>query len=549
MNYDAKRARELLREGTAQAKAEFREGQEEAIRHIVEGRGRLLVIQRTGWGKSYVYFIACRLLREGGAGPSILISPLLSLMRNQLQAAERMGLRAVSIHSDNREEWVHNQHLLCEGQADLLLISPERLANEGFCDTVLSPILREIAMLVVDEAHCISDWGHDFRPYYRLIERVIPQLPASLRLLATTATANARVMRDLEQILGPDLQVQRGELARPSLVLQNIELAKRSERMAWLAEQLPRLPGSGIVYTLTVRDAQQVAAWLQHCGITAKAYYSGAPEREQIEDQLMRNRLKVLVATTALGMGFDKPDIAFVIHYQMPASVVAYYQQVGRAGRALEAAYGILLYGKGDKGILDFFIRTAFPSEPEIAAILQILSWHPQGLSDEEIARFMQLPQGQVEKALALLAVEEPAMVRKWGRRWCVTGVKRTPGFQQRARRLTQLRCDERDQMLAYTCCRRGQMRFLVSALDSDEVLHEPSTRPQLPSEPGAEMVTQARQFQREYNDSRGKTVARKSGGRTQERTKASVSPSARGGRSRPCGRRSRRRDLWLPGM
>ena len=347
MKYHSRHALDLLRSGTGRPDAEFREGQEHAVRHVVEGRGRLLVVQKTGWGKSFVYFIATRLLRESGAGPALLVSPLLALMRNQIAAAERMGIHAVRITSDNREHWEDVEARLHRDEVDILLISPERLGNEHFRDEVLAEIAERVAFLVIDEAHCISDWGHDFRPHYRLIERIARTLPPNLRLLATTATANNRVMNDLRAVLGPDLEVSRGDLSRPSLLLQTIRLPRQSERLAWLAEQVPALPGHGIIYTLTVRDANQVAEWLQSRGIEAEAYTGQTGDRrEELEQALLDNRVKALVATTALGMGFDKPDLGFVIHYQSPSSVVHYYQQVGRAGRALDAAYGVLLSGE-----------------------------------------------------------------------------------------------------------------------------------------------------------------------------------------------------------
>ncbi|HLI50397.1 MAG TPA: DEAD/DEAH box helicase, partial [Thermomicrobiaceae bacterium] len=371
MIYAQRRALELLRAGSGIPKASFRSGQEDAIRHVVEGRGRLLVVQRTGWGKSFVYFIAAKLLREAGQGPALLISPLLSLMRNQLMAASRMGLEAFTINSDNFEEWPAVEAAIAGDRVDLLLISPERLAGPRFRHNVLSHILERVSLLVVDEAHCISDWGHDFRPHYRLLERVIPTLPPDLRLLATTATANQRVMDDLEAVLGPGLQVHRGELTRTSLALQSISLPGQAERLAWLAEMLPTLPGSGIIYTLTVRDAEQVAAWLRSRGLDVEAYTSlSGPRRIELEQALLDNQVKALAATTALGMGFDKPDLAFVIHYQSPGSVVAYYQQVGRAGRALDAAYGVLLNGEEDTEITDFFIQRAFPARNQLQLVM-----------------------------------------------------------------------------------------------------------------------------------------------------------------------------------
>ena len=247
MTFDTNRAIELLQLGSGIPNADFRAGQEEAIRHVVEGRGRLLVVQKTGWGKSFVYFIATKLLREAGAGPALLISPLLALMRNQIAAAERMGVRAITINSDNQDEWTNVEAAIQRNEVDVLLISPERLANERFRTEVLAGVAGRIALLVIDEAHCISDWGHDFRPHYRLLERLVRTLPANLRLLATTATANNRVMDDLQTVLGPHLDVSRGGLNRPSLVLQTMRLPGQAERLAWLAARVAALPGHGII--------------------------------------------------------------------------------------------------------------------------------------------------------------------------------------------------------------------------------------------------------------------------------------------------------------
>ena len=325
MEYNGKRAVALLRIGSGIPGAQFREGQEDAIRHAVESRGKLLVVQKTGWGKSFVYFIATKLLREGGSGPALLISPLLSLMRNQIAAAERMGVRAATINSNNKSEWGMVEAEVRRDRVDILLISPERLANDDFRENFLPVMAGRVSMLVIDEAHCISDWGHDFRPDYRRIERIARTLPPTVQMLGTTATANNRVLDDLTEVLGPDIQIMRGDLSRPSLLLQTIKLPGRVERLAWLAERLDEIPGSGIIYTLIIRDANQVARWLQSRGLNVQAYTSRSENREDLEQDLLDNRVKALVATVALGMGYDKPDLEFVIHYQMPGSVVAYY--------------------------------------------------------------------------------------------------------------------------------------------------------------------------------------------------------------------------------
>ena len=502
MTYNPARALELLRIGSGRADANFREHQEDAIRHIVEGKGRLLVVQKTGWGKSFVYFIATKLLREEGAGPALLISPLLALMRNQIAAAERMGVHADTINSDNLNDWAAVEAKLRRNETDILLISPERLANERFGTQVLAPIAGQISMLVIDEAHCISDWGHDFRPHYRLLERIVKTLPPTLRLLATTATANNRVMEDLGAVLGPKLELSRGDLNRTSLSLQTIRLPSQAERLAWLAEQLATLQGHGIIYTLTVRDAYQVADWLKSQGFNVEAYTSETGDRrEELEQALLQNKVKALVATTALGMGYDKPDLAFVIHYQMPGSVVAYYQQVGRAGRALAAAYGVLLSGDEETNIADWFIRSAFPTRDEAAAVLDALEAEPDGLSVPELLALVNISKGRIEKTIALLSLESPAPIAKQGTKWQLTAASLSDGFWERAERLTAVRRAEVEQMREYVELPFGEhMRFLIRALDGDDTAVSPPAFPPFPTTVSDALVRQAVEFLRRTN-------------------------------------------------
>jgi ATP-dependent DNA helicase RecQ len=476
MTYNAQRALELLRLGAGGLRGpggdriQFRMGQEEAIRHIVEGRGRLLVVQKTGWGKSFVYFIATKLLREAGNGPALLISPLLALMRNQIAAAERMGVRAVTINSDNQDDWEGIEAAIQRNEVDILLISPERLANERFLTEVLAGVAGQIALLVIDEAHCISDWGHDFRPHYRLLERIVRTLPSNLRLLATTATANNRVMDDLAVVLGPNIEVTRGDLNRPSLMLQTMRLPSQAERLAWLAAQVPALPGHGIIYTLTVRDAVQVASWLKSRGLNVESYTGETGDgRAELEQALQENRVKALVATMALGMGFDKPDLAFVIHYQTPGSVVAYYQQVGRAGRALDAAYGVLLSGEEETDITDYFIESAFPTRDEVGDVLEALESAPNGLSVPELLGRVNLSKGRIEKTIALLSLESPAPIAKQGTKWQLTAANLSEVFWARAERLTELRYNEQQQMQEYVSLKSGHMEYLIRALDGEQ--------------------------------------------------------------------------------
>ena len=468
--YSAERALELLRLGSGQVHAMFRDGQEEAIQQMIDGDHRLLVVQKTGWGKSFVYFISTKILREAGCGPALLVSPLLALMRNQIAAAERMGVRAATINSDNIAKWTEVEAKIKQNEIDILLISPERLANERFRTEILDGLSLHVSLVVVDEAHCISDWGHDFRPHYRLLERFIRNMPPNIKLLATTATANNRVVQDLENVLGPNLRISRGDLNRPSLTLQTIRLASKAERLAWLSHQLSALAGHGIIYTLTVRDANQVANWLNSQGFDVEAYTGeSGSHRPELEQALSENRIKALVATTALGMGYDKPDLSFVIHYQMPSSVVAYYQQVGRAGRALNAAYGILLSGKEEDDIANWFIKSAFPTNEEVKEVVAQLEAHPAGLSVPQLLKEVNLSQGRVEKTLSLLALESPPPITKSGRHWQKTEVALSEDFWERAERLTTLRRREQQRMREYVHLPFGQhMSFLISELDGD---------------------------------------------------------------------------------
>jgi ATP-dependent DNA helicase RecQ len=469
-------ALDLLRTATNGAASDFRDGQWEAISALVNERARVLLVQRTGWGKSMVYFLATKFFRDAGVGPTLIISPLLALMRDQLAAARRLGLTAETINTTNRDDWDAIVARVVGGETDLLLVSPERLANTAFMEGCLLPIADRISFLVVDEAHCISDWGHDFRPDYQRIDRIIRQLPPNIAVAATTATANDRVVADVLAQLGPTTVLQRGPLARSSLQLQNVALPNRAARLAWLAEALPRLGGSGIVYTLTVRDAERVAEWLRSEGIEARAYHgqleagdpADSPDREALEGMLLRNEVKALVATNALGMGFDKPDLGFVVHFQAPQSIVHYYQQVGRAGRAIERAVGILMGGVEDDDINSYFIAQAFPPEHHVLAILYALEEADTGLSVPQLTHEVNLRQGQIEKVLKLLSVADGSPVAKVGTKWM-----RTPAAfridHDRIERLTDQRRAEWEDMQAYLASGTCLMEYLGKALDDPD--------------------------------------------------------------------------------
>lgn len=469
---DRAAAVELLKKALNNQTAEFRDGQWEAIDALANRRERLLVVQRTGWGKSTVYFISTRILRDRGRGPTLIVSPLLALMRNQIGAAKRLGIRALTINSTNQDEWPDIERAVRQNEVDALLVSPERLANEEFLETVLRPIAERIGMLVVDEAHCISDWGHDFRPDYRRLVNILQHMPASIPILGTTATANDRVIKDIQNQLG-DIGIQRGALTRTSLSLQTIQLPTQAARLAWLAEHITALPGTGIVYTLTKRDANQVANWLQRHGIEARAYFGGVVDdgfedsdtyRQHLERKLLNNEIKALVATNALGMGYDKPDLGFVVHYQAPSSIVEYYQQVGRAGRAIEHAIGILMSGEEDSHIHDYFRRSAFPKEEWVRNILGNLE-KSDGMSDLQLEKAVNLRRGQIGQVLKILSVENPAPVIKSGSIWRRTSITYQMDHKK-IERLTNRRETEWEEVQRYVAVESCLMKFLAEALD-----------------------------------------------------------------------------------
>lgn len=460
------RARQLLRAAYGQS-ADFRTGQWAAIESVVFDRLRLLLVQRTGWGKSVVYFIATRLLRDQGSGPVLLVSPLLSLMRNQIANAEaHFELRAYSINSNNKSEWDNARAAIAADACDILLVSPERLANEDFRRRVLQPHFANAGMLVIDEAHCISDWGHDFRPDYRRIASIATQLPPSVPILATTATANNRVVRDVQSQLGERLAVERGPLGRDSLALHRIPFTDQVRRLAWLAQYVPQLPGSGIVYTLTVADAQRVADWLQHNDITVQAYFGDADDRPALEQALLNNEVKALVATVALGMGFDKPDVGFVIHYQMPGSIVAYYQQIGRAGRRLERAPIVLMSGSEDLDIHDFFIHTAFPNAEHLRMVVDAISQADDGLKATEIEQHVNLRRSTIDKCLKHLLLDG-AIARGGERRYFRTlrAWQPDPDHIARITGQRQLELRQMQEVLTTDACLMAKLR---TALDDE---------------------------------------------------------------------------------
>ncbi len=451
--------------------ARLREDQWRAVAALVAERRRALVVQRTGWGKSAVYFVATALLRRRGSGPTVIVSPLLALMRNQVESAARAGIRARTINSANPEEWETIHREVEHGEADILLVSPERLNSVDFRDHVLPRLAATTGLLVVDEAHCISDWGHDFRPDYRRLRTMLAELPAGVPVLATTATANARVTADVAEQLGTgggDALVLRGPLDRESLRLGVLRLPDAAHRLAWLGERLGELPGSGIVYTLTVAAAEEVAAFLRQRGHPV-ASYTGRTEnadRLQAEEDLLANRVKALVATSALGMGFDKPDLGFVVHLGSPSSPIAYYQQVGRAGRGVDHADVLLLPGREDEAIWAYFASVGFPPEEQVRRTLRVLQEAGRPMSLPALEPLVDLRRSRLETMLKVLDVDGAVKRVKGG--WIATGRPWAYDAQRYAWVAGQ-RETEQQAMRDYVAGGGCRMEFLQRQLDDEK--------------------------------------------------------------------------------
>ncbi|WKK25469.1 RecQ family ATP-dependent DNA helicase [Streptomyces olivoreticuli] len=458
--------------GDTTGAARLREDQWRAIEALVAHHRRALVVQRTGWGKSAVYFVATALLRERGSGPTVIVSPLLALMRNQVEAAARAGIHARTINSANTEEWDTVQEEVAAGTVDVLLVSPERLNNPDFRDNVLPKLAAATGLLVVDEAHCISDWGHDFRPDYRRLRTMLADLPPDVPVLATTATANARVTADVAEQLGTgetseEALVLRGPLERESLSLGVLQLPDAAHRLAWLADHLGELPGSGIIYTLTVAAAEEVTAFLRHRGHVV-ASYTGKTEnadRQQAEEDLLANRVKALVATSALGMGFDKPDLGFVVHLGSPSSPIAYYQQVGRAGRGVEHAEVLLLPGREDEAIWKYFASLAFPSEDQVRRTLDVLAASDRPVSLPALEPQVDLRRSRLETMLKVLDVDGAVHRVRGG--WTATG--RPWAYDaERYAWVARQREAEQQAMRDYATTAGCRMEFLRRQLDDE---------------------------------------------------------------------------------
>lgn len=480
--------------------SKFREGQQEAIESILSGN-RLLVVQKTGWGKSLVYFLATKILRKRESGISLIISPLLALMNNQIDSANKLGLHVRTINSSNKDEWDYIAADLSQNKIDALIISPERLGNTDFRQLLIDKIAKQISLFVVDEAHCISDWGHDFRPDYQRIVEIINMLPSRIPVLATTATANNRVVNDIKRQLGDKLVINRGSLLRESLSLQVIKLPSKESRLAWILQNINLIPGTGIIYCLTVNDCKLVNNWLNTNGVCSECYYSGVEndKKKEVIDAFMNNSIKVLVATVAFGMGFDKSDIRFVIHFQRPGNIVAYYQQIGRAGRGVEEAFAIMLCGSEDNEINRFFIESAFPTEALMTDVIQVIQSH-QGISLSEIEKYINMKPAKIRSCIKYLLVkgdiyEEKKKYYKAARPW-------NPDLEK-SNEITKIREHELLQMQEFINHNNCYMEFIAKVLDDPTAkicgkCRNCVGKPLIPEDVSKELVLSAQQFIRE---------------------------------------------------
>lgn len=480
--------------------AEFRDGQQEAIQSVLDGK-RLLVVQKTGWGKSLVYFLATKILRKRDNGITLIISPLLALMNNQIESANKLGLHVGTINSENAEDWDSIAEQLRQGNIDALIISPERLSNPKFKRLLIDRLAAQIALFVVDEAHCISDWGHDFRPDYRRIVDIINILPSNIPVLATTATANNRVVNDIKKQLGDKLLISRGSLMRESLSLQVIELHSKEARMAWILQNINTIPGTGIIYCLTVNDCKLLNKWLNKNGINSESYFAGldTEKKSEVVNSFMNNSIKVLVATVAFGMGFDKPDIGFVIHFQRPGNIVAYYQQIGRAGRGIDQALAILLCGDEDDDIITYFIESAFPTEKLMDDVVNTVIDY-QGITEKQFELHINMKPSKIKHCIKYLLVngdifEESGKYYKTAREW-------KPDINK-SQEITDIRKKELTQIEAFTKTNDCYMKFIAKELDDPDAKKCMKCAnclkyPIVPVEVSESLVLQAQQFIRE---------------------------------------------------
>ena len=453
----------------------FYDDQWHAIDRLLRGE-RILMIQRTGFGKSLFYQFPATLF----AGVTVVFSPLIALMRDQVRVLNQRGISAAFVNSEQSpEENTAAIQRALNVNLKILYIAPERQENQEWLEATKE---MNLSMVVIDEAHTISTWGHDFRPSFRRIINLVRLLPASLPVLATTATATKRVQHDIEQQIGGCLTTIRGDLNRHNLCLHVIRVQSEDEKMIWLASNLNNLSGTGLIYTGTRVDTEIYSKWLDFVGISSVDYNAGldSQTRRNIEEGLRDNRWKCVVTTNALGMGIDKPDIRFIIHTQMPSSPIHYYQEIGRAGRDGKQTIIILFYNETKSADNDHsvdyclplsFIEGARPSAHKYHKVIEHIKEEP--LTEREIMKRVNLKQGQIRVIKADLIDQNIIREVLYGKTKKYeyqfgAGELDTSEFE----RLRLVRIEDLDSMVDYVYTDKPRMEYLCRFLDNDEATH-----------------------------------------------------------------------------
>jgi ATP-dependent DNA helicase RecQ len=421
---------------------------------------KVLLIEKTGFGKSLCFQFPATIFQ----GTTVIFSPLIALMRDQVKKLASLGISAKCINSEQTPE--ENTQIINEakqGSIKILYIAPERQENNEWIEATQQ---MNLSMVVVDEAHCISVWGHDFRPAFKRIIHLVKLLPKGLPVLATTATATKRVENDIAKQIGDPITTIRGNLMRDNFNLFVVRVSSEDEKLIWLGKNLEKLPGSGILYTGTRVDTEIYSNWFQYLNIPSIAYNAGldAESRIAIENGLMINKWKCVISTNALGMGIDKPDIRFIIHTQIPQSPIHYYQEIGRAGRDGEPSNIILFYSPQDKKLPEAFIEGGRPAIKKYDKVIEAVK--SELLGEKELMKKTNLKQNQIRVIKADLieqGIIREVMIGNSKKYEFVANSKplTTTGFEL----LREAKLKDLEKMIEYVETSESRMNFLCDYL------------------------------------------------------------------------------------